>query len=130
MNGSSLCGTLCALLLHFEVFGCLKQEALAKSLPGVPAASLQLFFRQVSSGIPQPLPPHAAGHAQHMPPAAAAEQYLHYQDQQQQLPQQRYDDAEPGWRDAGDGFGDHGSYADCRQHSPPPQWPPPERYQV
>lgn len=144
-----------------------KQEALAKSLPSVPAAALQLFFGQVSSGIPQPLPPHpAASRTEPVPRApAAADPYLHHQQQQQQHrdhpnqyqqqlpqqqrcdgghaadpylqhedrqspPQQEHDDTQPGWRAVPDGFEDDGRGAGCRQHLLPPQWPPPQRYQV
>ena len=115
---------VCGLELH--------QEALVKSLPEVSGTSLRLFFQQVSSSTLQPVPAHAAHHQQHIPPgpSAAGQQRYQQQDQRILLQQQQFGD-EPGWRCThGRGREDAGTYEDCCQDSPPPQWPPPERYQV
>ena len=107
------------------------QEALAKSLPSVPAASLQLFFQQVSSSTLQPGQVHAAGIPRHVPPGRLAPEQQHYathQDQQQLL-QQRHSEEQSGWRDNNGGQDGAGAHVHC-QELPVPQWGPSERYQV
>ena len=107
------------------------QEALAKLLPIVPAASLQLFFQQISSSTLQPGQMHTASIPHHVPPGPSAPEQQQYATQQDQhrLQQQQYSDEQPGWRDPDGGHEVAGAYVDCQDHSVP-QWGPPERYQV
>ena len=119
------CGCMPAISCH------VLQEALVKSLPSVPAASLQLFFQQISSSTLQPGQVHAAAIPGHAPPGILAPEQQHYttlQDQRHLL-QQRYSDEQLRWRDNDGGHDDTGAHVDCQQ-VPVPQWGPPERYQV
>lgn len=105
-----------------------KQEVLAKSLPGVPAASLKLFFRQVNSGPPLTPPSCAGGQVQHN---EIQQQPYRQQEQQYQQLQQHAADEQPHWHSDAGGLArdDITGDAGCRQATPPPM-PQYERYQV